>query len=59
MNYFFPSKWLFLLGTLLSLSAMAWLWRLLKMRFGGIAVPTWFHAGGDLGVMLGVWWLLR
>ena len=59
MNYFFPKQWPFFLGTLISLATMGWIWRLLKMRFNGLAVPVWFHAGGDLGVVLGVWWLLR
>ena len=59
MHYFFPGKWLFLLVCLVSLAIMSWIWRHLKMRYNGLAVPTWFHAGGDLGAMLGVWWLMR
>lgn len=59
MHYFFPFAWPFFAACLISLAAMGWIWRLLKIKYGGLAVPTWFHAGGDLGVMLGVWWLIR
>ena len=45
--------------SLVSLVAMGWTWRMLGKRYGGLAVPIWFHAGGDVGVMLGVWWLIR
>ena len=59
MHYFFPYQWGLFTGTLVSLAVIGWVWRRLKMYFGGGAVPTWFHAGGDLGAMLGVWWLIK
>ena len=59
MHYFFPYKWFFFLAILVSLAVVGWIWRRLKMHFHGLAVPTFFHAGGDLGAMLGVWWLIR
>ena len=59
MHFFFPFAWPFFAICLVSLAAMGWIWRLLRKRYSGLAVPIWFHAGGDLGVMLGVWWLLQ
>lgn len=59
MHYFFPFEWMLFAVSLVSLAAMGWVWRLMKMKYRGIAIPTWFHAGGDLGAMLGVWWLIR
>lgn len=59
MHFFFPGAWLFFFVCLVSLTLMGWIWRQLKRRYGGLAVPVWFHAGGDLGAMLGVWWLIR
>lgn len=59
MHYFFPYKWLFFAAVLIALASMGWIWRWLKMHFKGLAVPAIFHAGGDLGVMLGVWWLIK
>ena len=59
MHFLFPGAWLFFLVCFVCLATMGWIWRLLRIHFGGLAVPTWFHAGGDLGAMLGVWWLIR
>lgn len=59
MHFFFPGAWLFFVICLVSLALMGWIWRSLKRRYGGLSVPVWFHAGGDIGAMLGVWWLVR
>lgn len=59
MHFFFPGAWLFFFVCLVSLALVGWIWRLLKRRYGGLALPVWFHAGGDIGAMLGVWWLIR
>ncbi|MDF1813933.1 MAG: hypothetical protein P1V20_17150 [Verrucomicrobiales bacterium] len=59
MHYFFPFAWGFFVCCLFSLASMGWIWRLMKMKFGGLSVPIWFHAGGDLGAMLGLWWIIN
>ncbi len=59
LHYFFPFQWLLFAWSVLCLAGLSWAWRLLRQRYGGLAVPSWFHAGGDLGVMLGIWWLIR
>jgi len=58
--FFFPGAWLFFVAGFFSLAAMGWIWRLMKISGGGgLANPVAFHAGGDLGVMLGLAWLMR
>ncbi len=59
LHYFFPFAWTLFAASLFGLATMGWIWRQLVIRFDGLAVPICFHAGGDFGAMLGLWWLLR
>jgi membrane protease YdiL (CAAX protease family) len=58
-HYFFPGSWLFFAAGFAALTSMAWIWRELRSRSGGLALPVALHAGGDLGIMFGLAWLMR
>ncbi len=50
------SPWLCLV--FLVLSSASWIWRWMMSRFQGAGVPVVTHALADLGVVIGVWWLV-
>lgn len=51
LQYLFPGRWLLMTVSVVSLVIAAWIWRALRERLGGLAIPAFSHALADLAIV--------
>jgi len=52
-------KWGWVLFAFANLTIIAWVWRWIRRKFGGLAVPIFSHLVADLSIVMAVWILIR
>ncbi|MFT5466448.1 MAG: membrane protease YdiL (CAAX protease family) [Verrucomicrobiales bacterium] len=51
--YLFPWNWVMIGGAIPTLAGAAWIWRIMRDRFGGLAIPIFSHALADAAIIGG------